>query len=47
MKIKLDEKWLGCFVVVAEHKIRIRRPPAPQVRERRAAYRTRASGAFR
>jgi predicted nuclease of predicted toxin-antitoxin system len=33
------ESWSGCFVVVTEHKLRVRRPT--KVQERRATYRVR------
>jgi predicted nuclease of predicted toxin-antitoxin system len=35
------DEWRGCFIVLTEHKLRIRRPPASQVRERPATYRVR------
>jgi hypothetical protein len=34
------ESWYGCFVVVTEHKIRIRRPGSGRVEETASKYRT-------
>ncbi len=39
------ERWRGCFVVVTEHKLRVRRSTGRRVQERRAAYQTRRRGA--
>jgi len=41
------DEWTACFVVVTDHKIRIRRPPASHVRERSARYRVRTKRATR
>lgn len=41
------DEWPACFVVVTDHKIRVRRPPASYVREQRAAYRVRRKRAAR
>jgi len=38
------DEWQGCFIVLTEHKLRIRRPPVSGVRERTAAYRVRRKG---
>jgi predicted nuclease of predicted toxin-antitoxin system len=38
-----EESWSGCFVVVTEHKLRVRRPS--RVQERRATYRARRRAA--
>ena len=35
------ESWRGCFVVITEHKLRIRRPPSARVQESRSKYRVR------
>jgi len=33
------EEWQGCFIVLTEHKLRVRRPHASGVHERNAPYR--------
>ena len=33
------ESWRGCFVVVSEHKLRVRRPGGFRVEERSETYR--------
>jgi predicted nuclease of predicted toxin-antitoxin system len=35
------ESWRGCFVVVTEHKLRVRRSTGKRVEEARTAYRPR------
>jgi predicted nuclease of predicted toxin-antitoxin system len=41
------ESWRGCFVVVTEHKLRVRRPTGNRVQEKRATYRVRRRAATR
>ena len=33
------ESWHGCFIVVTEHKLRVRRPAGKRIQETRAPYR--------
>jgi predicted nuclease of predicted toxin-antitoxin system len=35
------DDWARCFIVVTDHKIRVRRPPPSVARERRSLYRAR------